>query len=474
VSTPKKHSIAFVIDDRVSREKIAILTRAVNTLRQTFMVELIKGNETTEELLLQRIQSESFDLVLAPLHRYQTWNRIEAFFGANRTGGATFAGYFCEPLTTDQLPDPSGQARRIVLDFVNLTPSELLILIRGLIGEQTRSGLKPLVEVNTSIHCESWYGSQGQGSRTDHVLALPEISGTPWTKRSASIRILLSSLWGLVYEEGSGKVEVPQSRGTKTPKAYFQVAADTQSLFLRLIFQNASHFTSKEALRQFWPDKASPTKAAQLLGKYSDMIRVITIPESAQVEVVVGLFNSAPSEKAPEQAHTIWIEPLAAKHMTELPFEAPSPQSPHLKALPTVSVTDAKPRKVEDLDASKSRVILDATAKIKELTNKVDEQTGVIQELRSGGIGTAPPLPPPDAEALLEAFQQRYFDAKLQIRQFEVQIVEYHKRGATPQEIETLRQKMDAVANRQKAWIKKLMETLESFREVMKKPKDGS
>lgn len=74
-----------------------------------------------------------------------------------------------------------------------------------------------------------------------------------------------------------------------------------------------------------------------------------------------------------------------------------------------------------------------------------------------------------DPEELLEAFQKKYFEAKYQIRQFELQILDLQKRGSSPEAIKELQLKMEALLNREKAWIKKLMGTIEIFKEAKKK-----
>ena len=243
----------------------------------------------------------------------------------------------------------------------------------------------------------------------------------------------------------------------------------------RLFFEYKPHLTPGEAIQKFWPDKTASTKAAQLLLKYSDMVRVHTITETSHLEVVIVLFKSAPSEEHPDESHTLWVDPISQRLILEQPYEAPGPQSPHLRSLPTVSLTQPKPRALDlhtqSSDAGNSGVMAAASAKIDELRGKVAEQSEKIRELRSGGVGTAQTLPPPDAEALLEAFQQRYFEARYEIRQFELQIEDMKQRGASPKKIEILSLKMEALANREKAWIKKLVSTLETFREASRRSK---
>jgi hypothetical protein len=139
------------------------------------------------------------------------------------------------------------------------------------------------------------------------------------------------------------------------------------------------------------------------------------------------------------------------------------------------SPAENKPRAtLVDADAlntkAKERFVFEAAMKIRELKKELSEKDQQIRELRSGGVGISTPLPPPDAEALLDAFQERYFDARFQIRQFELQILELEKKGANASEMDSLRLKMSALANREQAWIKKIAATVESFREAKRKP----
>ena len=93
----------------------------------------------------------------------------------------------------------------------------------------------------------------------------------------------------------------------------------------------------------------------------------------------------------------------------------------------------------------------------------------LIQELRSGGVSTAPALPAPDADALLEAFQQKYFETRYQIRQFEIQIQDIEKNGANPEQIELLRLKIAKLHAQETNWVKKLAITIETYRAAKKK-----
>jgi hypothetical protein len=81
-------------------------------------------------------------------------------------------------------------------------------------------------------------------------------------------------------------------------------------------------------------------------------------------------------------------------------------------------------------------------------------------------VGTAPPLPPPDPESLLEAFQERFFEARLMIRNLELEIVDAERQGASAAQLEQIRQKIAALANRERAWLQKLTATIELYREA--------
>lgn len=468
---PEKNlKIIFVVDDRISHERMAILSRAIQGLRQTFTVDLIQGAQASEALLLEKLQTQEYALALIPNHRYSSWSRIEGYLGINRTSGPTVAGYFCEPLQPTPIGDAGGLNRKILLDLVYLQSHEIVLLVRSLILDTRRSGIRPLLEPASLIYCESWYGNQGLGFRIDQVLALPEIAKTDWMKRASSIRMILLSFWSLVYEEGPGKSEIAQAAGNRQAKAYLQLGADANCLAFRLYYYTVPHKLPKDLIYQYSHRKESPTEASQNLLRNADFLRVHPIHETSDIEVVAGIFRSAPSEKAYDQVHTLWIEPLSARLISEPPFEAPSPQAPHLRALPTTQVASPQIRAVDpNQEQARNRILVEATGKIKELKEKVQEKEEIIRELKSGGIGTAPPLPEPDAEAFLEAFQEKYMDAKLQIRQFELQILELEKRKATQAEIEDLKQKMEALQNRERAWIKKILATLDAYKSARKK-----
>jgi hypothetical protein len=465
----KLGTIAFMVDERISREKAQILMRTVNALRQHVTLIPLRS-DLTEAAVLEQLESQQIQLVLVPWYRYLAWTRVEAFYGLTRTSGPTFAGYFADQVAPGELPLPSEHLRAILLDLVHLSTHDSLTLLLSLIQPEKRSGIRPLIDRGTTVFTESWAGAQPLGSKLDGILSLPEIAGSDWVKRSTAIRGAVSALWSLVYEEGPGKGEFAQTIGAKSPKGYFQMAADPRSLMFRLCY-SMSGWAPKDVMAQFWPDGKRPFAASQLLLRFCDFVRVHIIAESPDLEVIAGFYPSAPSEKLPSSARSLWIEPLAPQLIEEVPFAAPGPANPLLKPFPGVVVAATRAAAGTGLEdpAAKDRFIFNAAVKLRELKRALEEREEQIRELKSGGVGTAPPLPLPDPESLLEAFQERFFEARLQIRQLELSIVDAERTGATPQQLESIRQKIAALTQRERSWLSKLTGTVQLYRESKRK-----
>ena len=473
--------IIWLVDDRMPKEASIALTRSLNYLKSKFSITTLKASEYKEEALLFRLKAEPADLILVPLKEYLLWEKVDNALGANRTKGPIFAGYFCENIDIKILETQKSNHRRIVLDFKHLLPAEVLLILRTMLNETHRSGIRPFLKPDTPIYCENWYPEQGLGTRLDNILKLPELSKGHWQSRASSLRILLSGLWGLIYEDGPGKSHEGQGVGS-SPVAYFQIAADEQCIALRLMYEGGSKGSAQETLKLFTPGTVNATRGRQLSGHYSDFMRVHSIVELAMVEVSLFLFPSASVEKDADHLHSHWIDPINDQLVIERPFHGPSPLEPRLRALPSVETTMPRLKAIETLsnlrtEKTTKRLLTEATQQINALKAKIKEQGDKITELRSGGIG-APSTPSiPEPEDLLEAFQERYFDARFQIRQFELQIEKLEKEGGKAYDIEVLKFKMEALANRERAWIRKLMTTLENYRNSIKEskgPKSGS
>jgi hypothetical protein len=311
----------------------------------------------------------------------------------------------------------------------------------------------------------------------DHLLAVPEIASSEWIRRAPALRIMLTALWSLIYEEGPGKSEFAQATTThQSPRAYFQVAADSRTLVMKLHYSMPS-WTAKDVVAAFWPDAKRPNAAAQLLLKHSDLLRVHLLPENSDIEVVAALTLSAPSETSHAHLHTLWIDPLTANAVHETPYELPSPAQKQLRLLPSVTVAEpVKTRAAIEADSqlaemeAKQRQLNDVAQKMREVRRKLADREDLIRDLKAGGVGAFAPFShggPPDGEALLEAFHERFLEASFQIQEFESELLALEARPPTDErrvEIEQLRKRIQTLTDRERVWIKKLAVTIETYR----------
>ena len=444
--------IGFVMDARLSPERTQLLMRAVNTLRRWATVHVFEGT-TVEGGLIDRLTAKPVQLLIAPWHMYFKWNRLEAHFGLTRTSGPTFAGYFAEPLGHADLPqEPSGWLRMILLDFFGVSAFEISLVVQTLIKDTQRAGLLPLLKPQTALLKENWGPGEKLGPKLDRLAELPLLHsefGLPqWFARRHGLRICLEALWSRVYEGGPSK-------------AQFELGADERIFALRLLYPMKSS-SPRSLLEEFSPlyghQSSSPT--ARLLKQHGDLVRVHCAPDSPDIEIVVAFFPSAPAEGYPERLKSLWIEPLSSRIMAGSLEEELARAKSHVAALtgPT----------------GKEKQILEAQDKIVELRRTVRTRDEQIRELRAGGVGVAPRLSPPDAEGLLEAFQERYFQARFEIRQLELQIAKAQKEGASPAEFQDLNLRIQALMNREQSWIRKLASTLEIYRRSRQGPGGGT
>ncbi len=440
----KRGRIAFVVDSRLSREKSALLNKMIIALRQRFHIDLL-GGDCSEEELLSKLETQNYDLVLAPWYRYLNWSRVEAFYGLTRNSGPTFAGYFSEPLLPYELGQPPNYYRMILLDFCHLHPQEILILLDSLAQDTQRLGLDPLFSPNSFLQSEIWQDHVQPGKKVDLFSLLPETS-PEWASRLASIRISALALWSLIYEQGPGKAGLPRKpEGVSMERARLYWAMDAEHLALRLIYQ-APHLTPKDLLQSFWPAQENlPDLPQSLLRRHADWIRAHLLQEENQVELVIGFFKSAPSQKAAEQIHTLWIEPISAKLR---PTEERRPKPTAIPQAPEQELTATQ---------LKDRFVFESAIKIRELKELLAEKIRQIEEMRFGGVGSAPPLPSPDGEILLDAFEERILELKGQIHQLATQMnLLENPPGQRLQDIAILNDKLQESTRRIEAWKGKL------------------
>jgi hypothetical protein len=416
----------WIIEHRILQEKSPIFTQTLKGIGQLAQVHLVIPEKTTEDEVLEFIKNKNPQLILVPLSYEIAWSRIRAYLNEKHLTLPHYVAYFMEPQFPARTNLPSHQAQRVALDFCNTTSTEVLVILRSFLRKQDRSGIQLLLEPDSLIYCENWYRGQGQGNRLDQVLLLPQLIQFDWIKRSNAIRIILLNFWSLVYESENGRIRANSHSQAQNqfPLAYFQVGADQNCLLLRIFYSAPPLYSAHTVLDEFWPSQINPLLASQMLSKYCDFLRVHFIPEKSEIEVVAGLFQSAPSQNAHEQLHSVWIDPVPQSQSYEQdpPFQVPSPQLPFLRALPTQQHT------AKDL------------AEIEQST-----------------------------ENMLESFQERYSEAQYQIRQYEVELERFKAAGTDKEKLRQLRLRMEALVNREKAWLKKLERTLLDFKDTKQK-----
>jgi hypothetical protein len=455
--------IAFVPDDRLSREKKQMLNRILNAIRQGAAVETFDASISENELL-KKMEETEYRLVLVPWYKYLIWSRIEAFYGLTRTSGPTLAGYFADPILPIEPNEPHSYLRAILLDFLNLSASEIITVIATLVQENLRAGIRPWLGKEGVVYYENWHAGHRLGGTLDTVLALPEITAfQDWQKRLSTLRVTLGALWSLIFEEGPGKGEWVQALASKTPKAYFQIGISSKCLALRLCYP-AKIYTPKNALTSFWPSRWQPTSAAQLLIKYADFLRIHRVVDTRELEVTALFFPSAPSECAPQSLHTLWIEPITNNLIQEPFYETQSQEKPWLKALPnnpTKTLKLSQDRSSHLL--AKERFIRGAFLKIRDLKQQLSDKESRIVELCAGGVGSAPPPPLPDADALLDAFQNRCFEMDHEIENFRSEIERLKLKGALKHETEWMRKKIENLEQKKQEWIQKCVHIIKKI-----------
>jgi hypothetical protein len=442
--------ILLISDDRLTREKMHSLARGVALLRQgDCAVEVLPGG-TKEEAVIERLVAGSnpqpIHLVLAPWHQYLKWNRLEGHLGLTRTGGPTLAGYLAETTTWKEIPPGRDVPRLTLLDLAQLDPIEWSRVVRAAAAEGLRSGVAPLLAPQAPLYAETWMNGTPLGPRLDALALLAEVKNSPeWTKRLPSARILLSSLWSLIFEEGSGKSDFHLP--PKVPKATFQCGIDARAWIFRLCFPSPQ-LAQSEILGRFWPTPEEPLALPQLLLKYSDLLRVHWVPENHAVEITAGLFHSAPSVARAHTVRTLWLDPIAG-------FEANEPKA---KPFPAVAAGTPPAR------APEGPAKPDTSEKIRELSAMIRERDEIIRELRAGGVGSAPPMPPPDTEAILETFRFRFDEAEQELIHLEAAVAQAEQQGVSGPKLAVLKKRIAELTEREKDWVRTIAQTLERFK----------
>ena len=334
----------------------------------------------------------------------------------------------------------------------------------GLAGKK-RGGVFSLLESNTPVFYESWFANQGMGFRLDQILRIPGIENQEWIRRIPAIRLCVSALWSLIYEEGPGKSALSNAVNFNVPNAYFQAAIDERCFALRICF-SFKGWAARDCVSAFWPDSKRPSASSQILLRHADAIRVHSLGEAGQIELTVLFFPSAVADRFASEVHTLWIDPLSPSLLTEKPYAEAGPKNPRLRALPGIPVVDSQRQNQTEIQLKqRERLLADAGTVIKRMRQELLERDTIIQELKSGGVGGARTPEPPDAEALLNAFEDRLDQSQLRIDSLEHELLDAQNNGSGPALQAALRKKIEAQQAREQLWLRSILSTLQKHRQ---------
>jgi len=448
----KPFTIGFVTDPSLSREKTQIALRALNSLRNFAEIRYYPGTLTEEELV-ERIKRETLDLLMVPWHTYLHYQKIEATFGLTRTHGPTMVGYFAEDISPFELQEQDHHFRAILIDLNRLSTTEASTVVRCLLRDSTRWGLRPLLQPTTNLHYETWSAQVGMGFRIDTVLGLNEIANSHWAKRANSLRVLVSALWSLIFDNGPGKADRGRSGAERTNRAYFEVGADAHGLGLRLCYSEPG-WKVKDVLHQFWPGALTPSAAGQILFQYSDLVRIHVDPDTCEIEIVCMLFPSGPAERAMDIMRTLWIEPLSNMTRLERFAESPETQEHYHKELVTHHA-----------------LIGNAAEKIDDLRKQVESKDKEIEELRAKGTTKENIFIYPsglDGEQLIDLVNRRLAEIKAKMKSAHNRYQALrHDRDDELKEAARLLKEIRELQAQQKTWIARLTEIVDSYNEAL-------
>lgn len=444
----KPFTIGFVTDPCLSREKTQIALRALNSLRNFAEIRYYPGTLTEEELV-ERMKRETLDLLMVPWHTYLHYGKLEAQFGLTRTHGPTMVGYFAEDVSPVELQEEDHHFRAIMIDLNRLSTAEASNVLRSLLRDSTRWGLRSLLQPATNLHFETWTAQVGMGFRIDTILNLPEIANGHWIKRANSLRVLTSALWSLIFDNGPGKADRQRSGADRTARAYFEVGVDAHCLGVRLCYVETG-WKAKDVLHQFWPGALTPSTAGQILFQYSDLLRVHVDPETSEIEVVCALFPSGPAERTTDLLRTLWIEPLS--NMTRLERFTESPETQEHFHRPLVT---------------HHALIGNAAEKIDELRKEIEDKTKEIDDLRSKGTTKENVFIYPsglDGEQLIDLVNRRLTEIKAKLKSIHSQFQSLKQdRAEDLKEAGKLMKETRELQAQQKTWIGRLTEIVDNY-----------
>ena len=465
-----KPRILIVVDDRLSRDRAVNLRKILDQLGKIAQLETVRSRDLKETDLLEYLEKCSDELtpraIFIPWYQYLLWHRVETRLGASRQRECLFFGYFADPIRPHDLEEISIERNRAgLLDWAKLKPSEISTTVQVLLRDHTRSGLKPLVGAKTTIYRERWGDRGAMGFRFDQIGKIQGMELAENSRRIFAARIILTSLWALVYEEGAGRSDLSNAIHKNISNGLFEFAVDPHGIFFRLTTAFRS-WTPAELTQEFWPSVVASATPAQLLLRHSDFLRVLLFPESQLAEITIGLLPSAPADAHPNLVHSFWIDTLPSSQWFEKPENGHGEKDPRVIALPSVPTLDhGVIARLEARIETLEELLLKAAGKVRELQLALHEKDSQMQEWKMGGIGQSARLEPPEPEELVQAFAERLASADRELKEASLRLSRLETIGDDPNEIEAIRRKITKIERREQEWLRTLAEALKSHRQ---------
>ena len=465
----KLGKIAVVQDALLPKEKSKALTSVLNELRKDAEIELLKGT-TTEEIMLAQLQSQNYSAILVPWRLYFEWGKVERHFGRARGSGPVMVGYTADRFEFSSLPQAPQHLKILLLDLGHLLPSEARCLLVNTVQEERRSGIRPFFEdQSVPVHFENWQKGAPYGDRADQVLALPAVSQHGWISRTVDFRIAHLALWNLIFREDDRPIDTAHTIPSTSMKGQLQVAAERGVFVMRLCASMPS-WKITDLLERFYPPDPSPNEPLNLLMRHTDFLRINLISDTPFVEITCGYFPSYPSVRYPFTQRSVSVQTIASSLVYEIPMENPSasterPMIPLRTSKTTEIRSSAEQKTMPREEKSNARILESLHFELKRLRELLADREETIRELKSGGVGTPANFEPPDVEALLESFQDRYAVARYQIEQFRAKLQTLTQAGANLHSLAQVQQSLTLLLEREQVWIQTLAKILQQYSE---------
>ncbi|MBN21550.1 MAG: hypothetical protein CL678_09715 [Bdellovibrionaceae bacterium] len=446
-----KSKILWINDGDLSREQQHALRAMSQTLDKTHKI-FFKPEVKNEDEIIKILQSEKFSLTLLPVKLYCEYKRVEGFWGVNRTQGPLVAGYTFQPFNDSQFKFEMHYPRSLFLNFSPDYRQHTLKWIKLLSHEDLKSGLIPMYPKGTIFHKDIF-------SSSDIDLFYQSIrekdfwDNDQWKDQDLDIRICLESVKEMIFN----KMNFGQSTSEK--RAAIQAVADSESIAFRACFTQNSWKTPKDIIPHLWFSYESKSPALSSLQRYSDWAKIIQIADSKNYEFCFGHYLIKKNRSTQSKIKTLWVDALDGRRVTE----TYSPEKTNKKYI----VIENETLKPKENPNQKKLPDPEIIKTLNLLKNEVAQQKKLIQELKSGGIGTNFQFSPLTGIDLLDQFEEKLNESRYQYLEL---LNQFKSIQNTPSSLEFKRLEKE-IKNHKKEmqnWFEKLSKIVLSFKSLKK------